>query len=584
MNIWSILGILPTDDIKEIKSAYSALLKQYHPEEYPEKFNQIQTAYTTAIKYAKDSKKQQKPPPNIIDTDDEFAEFSSLNDAKEDGKQKNSSQSFDIAFNAREKTTEEDVGNNKTYIQPEDLQTAFNNREEEQEQTDEKEFDKEFDEILNNETSLDDIAQQFMAELNKLPVMFTGTGLRTKQKIYRAWEEYFTSEDFYKYTDYPWFQAVFLKYLQRLVYIGKDTYVIFKRELISHLHNMPHMIADNIKEIFKNNPNLENWVKIANKNANKRPQSKGRTIGQILCSVMLIAIFAIGFYFQYQEDMKDNSDIDPEALQNLLEQYNQQENITENLDIDTEAIQNLLEQYNTTEEDQTFNNFEDYHPDVKAYAQQLLEFYENRYGMGSVIVAYHKDVGIFDDDVDKTYLYHEYEVILSLENSNGALLNYKFMQHVPVDEIEEIAEKFVLKDEFMRGVLRELTISASEIDDEAVYLPYELDVIEKSNLEEHAIIICVEINLQDDTMVYDTEKIISALETLNSSIWQDERVSQLEVAHIYILPYAPVRTDGQPLIVSDVSIQFPIYYDEEIGAEFIREALNTSEWWKIELG
>lgn len=45
MNAWEILGIEPTSDKKEIKKAYAKLLKQYHPEENPEKFKQIQAAY-----------------------------------------------------------------------------------------------------------------------------------------------------------------------------------------------------------------------------------------------------------------------------------------------------------------------------------------------------------------------------------------------------------------------------------------------------------------------------------------------------------------------------------------------------------
>lgn len=45
MNAWELLGIEPTSDKKTIKRAYAKLLKQYHPEENPEKFKQIQAAY-----------------------------------------------------------------------------------------------------------------------------------------------------------------------------------------------------------------------------------------------------------------------------------------------------------------------------------------------------------------------------------------------------------------------------------------------------------------------------------------------------------------------------------------------------------
>lgn len=49
MNVWEILGIEPTSDKKEIKKAYARLLKQYHPEENPEKFKQIQAAYQQCL-------------------------------------------------------------------------------------------------------------------------------------------------------------------------------------------------------------------------------------------------------------------------------------------------------------------------------------------------------------------------------------------------------------------------------------------------------------------------------------------------------------------------------------------------------
>ena len=49
MSCWEILGIAPTQDKKEIKKAYARLLKQYHPEENPEEFKQIQAAYQQCL-------------------------------------------------------------------------------------------------------------------------------------------------------------------------------------------------------------------------------------------------------------------------------------------------------------------------------------------------------------------------------------------------------------------------------------------------------------------------------------------------------------------------------------------------------
>ena len=51
--MWEILGISPTTDIKEIKSAYARLAKQYNPEEKPEEFKRIFDAYKAACEYAR---------------------------------------------------------------------------------------------------------------------------------------------------------------------------------------------------------------------------------------------------------------------------------------------------------------------------------------------------------------------------------------------------------------------------------------------------------------------------------------------------------------------------------------------------
>lgn len=54
MTCWEILQIEKTKDIRVIKHAYAELTKTYHPEENPEKFKEIQTAYKQATAYAKE--------------------------------------------------------------------------------------------------------------------------------------------------------------------------------------------------------------------------------------------------------------------------------------------------------------------------------------------------------------------------------------------------------------------------------------------------------------------------------------------------------------------------------------------------
>lgn len=50
--IWDILQIDATKDIKEIKRAYAHLSKELHPEEKPEEFQNLYEAYQNALKYA----------------------------------------------------------------------------------------------------------------------------------------------------------------------------------------------------------------------------------------------------------------------------------------------------------------------------------------------------------------------------------------------------------------------------------------------------------------------------------------------------------------------------------------------------
>ena len=80
MNCWEVLGIEPTKDKKEIKKAYARLLKQYHPEENPEEFKQIQAAYQQclhldheieSVSYEQniESKQDIKTPPISIEED-----------------------------------------------------------------------------------------------------------------------------------------------------------------------------------------------------------------------------------------------------------------------------------------------------------------------------------------------------------------------------------------------------------------------------------------------------------------------------------------------------------------------------------
>ncbi|MFF2089259.1 tetratricopeptide repeat protein [Paenibacillus sp. NPDC058174] len=60
MSIWDILGIESTLDKKVIRRAYTALLKIYHPEDDPEGFMRLRTAYEQALKGAEKGSGQEK--------------------------------------------------------------------------------------------------------------------------------------------------------------------------------------------------------------------------------------------------------------------------------------------------------------------------------------------------------------------------------------------------------------------------------------------------------------------------------------------------------------------------------------------
>ncbi|MDE7325092.1 MAG: J domain-containing protein, partial [Lachnospiraceae bacterium] len=56
--IWEVLGIAPTSDKRAIRSAYSVLVKQCHPEEDPQGFQKLHGAYQAAMEYAAKNEEQ----------------------------------------------------------------------------------------------------------------------------------------------------------------------------------------------------------------------------------------------------------------------------------------------------------------------------------------------------------------------------------------------------------------------------------------------------------------------------------------------------------------------------------------------
>ncbi|GKI13600.1 hypothetical protein CE91St44_00850 [Oscillospiraceae bacterium] len=61
MDIWKVLGILPTRDKNAIKAAYHEQLTQVHPEEKPEEFKALRAAYEQALQEAEAASARQEP-------------------------------------------------------------------------------------------------------------------------------------------------------------------------------------------------------------------------------------------------------------------------------------------------------------------------------------------------------------------------------------------------------------------------------------------------------------------------------------------------------------------------------------------
>ena len=51
MSSWSLLGIEPTSNKKEIKQAYASLLKSNRPDDNPKGFSELHQAYKECLRY-----------------------------------------------------------------------------------------------------------------------------------------------------------------------------------------------------------------------------------------------------------------------------------------------------------------------------------------------------------------------------------------------------------------------------------------------------------------------------------------------------------------------------------------------------
>jgi hypothetical protein len=81
-NIWTVLGLDPTEDVSAIKRAYAEKAKTCHPEEDPEGFLQLRQAYQTALAYAEGT--EEEPGVSLAEPPEEEQGWS-LREQEDDG-------------------------------------------------------------------------------------------------------------------------------------------------------------------------------------------------------------------------------------------------------------------------------------------------------------------------------------------------------------------------------------------------------------------------------------------------------------------------------------------------------------------
>lgn len=63
-NPWSVLGLEPTEDLAQVRRAYARLVRLYHPEDHPEKYQEIAQAYQLILSQIRRGRifKEEQPP------------------------------------------------------------------------------------------------------------------------------------------------------------------------------------------------------------------------------------------------------------------------------------------------------------------------------------------------------------------------------------------------------------------------------------------------------------------------------------------------------------------------------------------
>lgn len=121
MNFWSILGIQPTNNLKDIKRAYAKQSKVYHPEDDPENFQRLQKAYQEALAWQKSHsgneensavighKQTDGSVVGVVSTSQLEASFKQAADSSESVQEQESIDELELTDYATEKVNDEQV-------------------------------------------------------------------------------------------------------------------------------------------------------------------------------------------------------------------------------------------------------------------------------------------------------------------------------------------------------------------------------------------------------------------------------------------------------------------------------------------
>lgn len=129
ISCWTILGIEPTEDPRTIKRAYARLLRENHPEDNPEGFQQVNQAYQQALKYRANEVEWEYEPelpeiPNdenaspVMTFEPPIEEHSELPAPEHDASETNSADKQSVALNSEQEQT--------TAFEPDPLEIYLN--------------------------------------------------------------------------------------------------------------------------------------------------------------------------------------------------------------------------------------------------------------------------------------------------------------------------------------------------------------------------------------------------------------------------------------------------------------------------